>query len=137
MEMSSISGPRQAIFPLVDPSRRCRSHLGDLTWEEPLFLDPGGTENPEDHIEFLAEQPRVKNGSPRGSMTIDALGLRRELLREQRFDRWRKLSALQKVVRLLPEEPEGREALAILEDAIRGDAEYAAMARCLRARPEL
>ena len=122
-------------FPLADPGRRCRNHSGDLDQEEPLFIDPGGAVNPEDHIEFLAEQPRAKNGSLRGRMTIGALGLTREPLRERRFDRYRMLSALKNVVRLLPDEPEGREALAILEGAIRDDAEYAAMARCLRATP--
>jgi uncharacterized protein (TIGR02646 family) len=121
-------------FPLADPSRRCPNHLGDLDQEEPLFIDPGAV-NPEDHIEFLAEQPRAKNGSPQGRITIRALGLRREPLRERRFDRYRMLATLKNVVRLLPEEPEGQEALAILEDAIRDDAEYAAMARCLRATP--
>jgi uncharacterized protein (TIGR02646 family) len=120
-------------FPLIDDSRRCHNHSDDLDQEEPLFIDPGGSVNPEDHIEFLAEQPRAKKGSRRGESTIDALGLRREPLRERRFDRWRTLSTLQNVVRLLPDEPEGREALAILEDAVRDDAEYAAMARCLKA----
>jgi hypothetical protein len=105
--------------------------LADLHQEEPLFIDPGAV-NPEDHIEFLAEQPRAKNGSPQGRITIRALGLRREPLRERRFDRYRMLATLKNVVRLLPDEPEGWEALAILEDAIRDEAEYAAMARCLK-----
>jgi len=121
-------------FPLADPSRRCHNHSADLNLEEPLFLDPGGAVNPEDHIEFRAERPRARKGSLRGRMTIRALGLRREPLRERRFDRYRTLSALKSVVRLLPDGPEAQEALAILKDAIRDDAEYAAMARCLMAR---
>jgi len=120
-------------FPLADTGRRCRNHSVDLHQEEPLFIDPGGAIDPEDHIEFLAEQPSARNGSLKGMLTISALGLRREPLRERRFDRYRMLSTLEKVVRLLPGEPEGREALAILEDSIRDDAEYAAMARCLMA----
>jgi|GEM_PF-3428357 len=47
---------------------------------------------------------------------------------------WGNPLGLKNVVRLLPDEPEGREALAILNDAIRDNAEYAAMARCLMAR---
>ncbi|HYU36113.1 MAG TPA: hypothetical protein VEW48_28470 [Thermoanaerobaculia bacterium] len=125
---------KKNLFPLIDAGRRCRNHLADLNQEEPLFIDPGGAVNPEDHIEFLAEQPRAKKGSRQGRLTIRALALRREPLRERRFDRYRMLSALKNVVRLLPDEPEGQEALAILEDAIRNDAEYAAMARCLIAR---
>lgn len=124
-------------FPLVDAGLRCRNHRTDLSVEEPLFLDPGGAVNPEDHIEFLAEQPRARKGSLRGRMTIQALGLRREPLRERWFDRYRMLAILNDVVRLLPDEPEGQEALAILKDSLRDDAEYAAMARCLMARDPL
>lgn len=122
-------------FPLVDAGRRCRNHLTDLSQEEPLFIDPGGAIDPEADIEFHAEQPRARNGSRRGRMTIRALGLRREPLRERRFDRYRMLSALRNVVRLMPDEPEGQEALVILEDAVRDKAEYAAMARSLMKKP--
>lgn len=121
-------------FPLADPSRRCRNHLGDLHLEEPLFLDPGGATNPEDHIEFLAEQPMAKNGSVQGWVTIEALGLQRELLREHRFKWYTMLSMLIDIVQLMPDAPLGQKALAELNAAVRDDAEYAAMARCLMAR---
>lgn len=117
-------------FPLADETRRCRNHLGSLADEEPLFIDPGA-EDPEEHIEYLAEQPRGRNGSRRGEETIEALGLRREPLREKRFDRYRLLKALRDVSLLLPNEREGQEAAAILEDAVRDEAEYASMVRCL------
>lgn len=126
---------KKSTFPLVDPSRRCRNHMADLHLEEPLFLDPGGDINPEDHIEFRRERPRARKGSLRGKTTIEALDLRREPLRERRYDRYQTLASLQKLVRLLPEDdPDVQEALAILREAIRDDAEYAAMARCLMAR---
>jgi uncharacterized protein (TIGR02646 family) len=122
-------------FPLVDPARRCHNHAADLDLEEPLFLDPGGAVNPEDHIEFRRERPRARKGSLRGKATIEALGLQREPLRERRYDRYQTLASLQKLVRLLPDDDSDvQEALAILRDAIRDDAEYAAMARCLMAR---
>ncbi|HBL29845.1 MAG TPA: hypothetical protein DD490_23660, partial [Acidobacteria bacterium] len=96
---------KKSAFPLADESRRCRNHRADLTLEEPLFLDPGAVD-PEAHLEFLAEQPRERNASEPGRVTIEALGLRREELRERRFDLYRKLVALQNVVHLLPDEPE-------------------------------
>jgi uncharacterized protein (TIGR02646 family) len=120
-------------FPLRDAGRRCRDHRGDLTQEEPLFLDPGVVE-PEEHIEFAAEQPMAKNGSLQGLVTIEALGLRREPLRERRFDRFKMLELLQKVVHLLPGDSEGREARDLLNAAVRDDAEYAGMARSLLRR---
>jgi uncharacterized protein (TIGR02646 family) len=115
-------------FPLRDAGLRCRNHRMDLAQEEPLFLDPGAVD-PEDHIEFAAEQPIAKNGSPRGLATIEALGLRREPLRERRFDRYKILTTLQEVARLLPEDPLGRKALSILSEAQLDGAEYASMAR--------
>lgn len=120
-------------FPLLDPARRCRNHLGDLSLEEPLFLDPG-TDDPEDHIEFSAEQPKARSGSLRGEATIEALGLWREELREIRFDRYQKLEALKNVAQIMPGDPLGQRAQALLDDAVQDQAEYASMARCLMRR---
>jgi uncharacterized protein (TIGR02646 family) len=117
-------------FPLLNDSRRCRNHLGDIALEEPLFIDPGETD-PEEHIEFVGEQPVAKDGSARGQATIRALGLQREPLRERRFDRYRILAALKDVALLMPGDPLGQQALDILRDAVEDQAEYAAMARCL------
>jgi uncharacterized protein (TIGR02646 family) len=121
-------------FPLEDAGQRCRNHQADLAKEEPLFLDPGA-EDPEIHIEFAAEQPVAKNGSLRGLTTIEALGLRREPLRERRFDRYKMLIALKDVVRLLPQDALGQRALHILNDAVGDSAEYAGMARSLLKPP--
>ena len=117
-------------FPLASPSRRCPNHLGDLAGEDPMFLDPG-TIDPEAHITFSAEQPVARPNSLQGEATIEALGLRREPLRERRFDRYQILVFLRKVIKLLPGELEGREASELLAAAVRDDAEYAAMARAL------
>lgn len=121
-------------FPLKDASRRCRSHRGELSLEEPLFLDPG-IDDPEQHIEFSNEQPIARNGSLEGEATIVALGLRREELREVRFDFFQKLEILKDVVRLYPDEPIGQRARAALERAVQDRAEYASMARCLMRQP--
>ena len=97
----------------------------DLHLEEPLFLDPGGAVNPEKHIEFRRQRPRARKGSLQGRRTIEALGLRREPLRERRYDRYQMLTSLPKdSVRLLPnDDPDVQEALAILKKAVRDDAE--------------
>jgi uncharacterized protein (TIGR02646 family) len=121
-------------FPLIDDGRRCRNHREDLALEDPLFIDPGETD-PEDHIEFVGEQPVAKDGSLRGLETIKALGLQREPLRERRFDRYRMLAALKNVALLMPDDPLGQQALGILADAVEDRAEYAAMARCLMETP--
>lgn len=122
-------------FPLQDPGHRCLNHLGDLVLEEPLFIDPVEVD-PEDHIEFSAEQPMARNGSPQGAVTIQALGLQREPLRERRFDRYKILLSLKNVVAKLPsDDPDRQEALAILNNSVKDSAEYAAMARSLMSRP--
>lgn len=126
---------KKNLFPLLDEHNRCRNHLGELQGEQPSFIDPGGTADPQDHIEFAAEQPRAREGSALGTATILALGLMREELRERRFDRYRMLAALKDVTVLLAEETEGREAAQILADAAEDRAEYASMARSLMSLP--
>lgn len=121
-------------FPLEDAAQRCRNHLGDLGAEQPLYVDPGAMD-PEQHIEFAAEQPVARNGSLRGAETIQGLGLLREALRERRFDRYRMLAALKDVVALLPDDSLGQQASVILTDAVQDSAEYASMARCLMRQP--
>jgi uncharacterized protein (TIGR02646 family) len=121
-------------FPLQNPKLRCRDHLGNLTLEEPLFIDPGAA-NPEDHIEFSAEQPIARNGSLHGLETIKALGLLREPLRERRHDKYVMLSTLRDVALLNANQPLGQRARDLLDKAVADDAEYASMARCLMSKP--
>ncbi len=124
---------KKNFFPLQNPKRRCQDHMGDLTLEEPLFLDPGL--NPEDHIEFAAEQPKARDSSLKGVETIKALGLLREPLRERRYDKYVQLSTLRDVALLYPDEPLGQRARSVLDRALGDDAEYASMARCLMRKP--
>ena len=121
-------------FPLKDDGRRCHNHRADLTLEEPLFIDPGSVD-PEAHIEFSAEQPVAKNGSLEGETTIEALGLRREELREVRFDRYQMLSTLKNVATLFPDHALGQDARRMLEKKVQDSAEYASMARSLMRQP--
>jgi len=121
---------KKNFFPLEDANLRCRNHQQELNLESSLFIDPGVVD-PEDHIEFKAEQPVAKNGSRQGETTIEALGLRREPLRERRFDRYKMLSILKDVAKLLPNDVTGQEAIAFLNAAVEDAAEYASMARSL------
>jgi len=121
-------------FPLKDASRRCLNHQGDLTQEEPLFIDPGAMD-PERHIEFSREQPRARKGSPEGEETIRALDLRREPLRERRFDWYKSLKLIKRIAFGHPDEEERREALAFLHEMTQDTAEYASMIRCLMRQP--
>ncbi len=74
-------------------------------------------------------------GRPKGERTIEALGLRREELREVRFDRYQMLSTLKNVATPFPDDPLGREARQILEKAVQDSAQYASMARSLMRKP--
>jgi uncharacterized protein (TIGR02646 family) len=71
------------LFPLRDPSRRAKRKADKLTLEEPMFLDPA-SEDPQDHIGFREEYPFAINGSDRGELTWQALGLAREPLADRR-----------------------------------------------------
>jgi uncharacterized protein (TIGR02646 family) len=68
-------------FPLVDEAAHATAPGGELL-EEPLLLDPF-TDDPEAHLEFLAEgaiRPATDGQgtpSPRGAKTIEVLGLDR------------------------------------------------------------
>lgn len=73
-------------FPLKDGRRRARSHVHDLTREEPLLIDPAG-QDPRKHIGFRQEYAFAINGSPAGERTIELLGLNREEIVEVRRKR--------------------------------------------------
>ena len=69
-------------FPLVDESVRARSHHQFLCDEQPLLLDPGGPQNPRDHIRFARDFPVGQ--SDMGRETIKVLKLDREPLNKRR-----------------------------------------------------
>lgn len=48
---------KKNLFPLLDPSVRARGPANDLSAERPLLLDPGGLDDPRDHIKFRREVP--------------------------------------------------------------------------------
>jgi hypothetical protein len=48
---------KRNLFPLVDPARRARRPDDPVTAETPMIIDPGGTEDPRDHIRFRGPVP--------------------------------------------------------------------------------
>jgi uncharacterized protein (TIGR02646 family) len=81
---------KRNVFPLGYPARRAKKKGDDLSLESASLIDPAGTEDPRDHIEFHDEVPRGKTA--KGATTISVIGLddgahdewRRERLAELR-----------------------------------------------------
>ncbi len=124
---------KRSLFPLADPATRARNHRGDTSREAPLFIDPAETD-PEEHIGFRREIPFPVNGSPRGTATIRALGLDREILNERRRDELTELEVLHKLVQLEPGATSDLRALIdeareILARAVSDAGEFSSMVR--------
>lgn len=92
------NGRKNDFFPLKDPAARARFHLDDVSGEEPLLLDPGGSGDPREHIRFREEYADGLTGA--GQTTIGVLGLNREALLDERLKRLKKLRALRDLIRL-------------------------------------
>ena len=102
------------LFPLRDPALRAHRHDDDISLEEPMFIKPD-EDDPRDHIGFRAE---VGHGSsPRGQATVEALGLNRDELCEERLERLQTLRALRRIVALGPERLEDVEFQAEVVEA--------------------
>lgn len=50
------NGNKSYLFPLADDAERARSHRDDIARERPLLLDPGGADDPREHIRFRQER---------------------------------------------------------------------------------
>lgn len=81
------------LFPLIDHARRAKSHHDDIKNEQPLFIHPP-EEEPQEFLEFHEEYLCATHGNKRGTVTIDVLGLNRELIAERRNDALAVLTAL-------------------------------------------
>ena len=67
------SSYKSDLFPLADETKRAKGPSSDLADEQPLLLDPGGVDDPEDHIGFHDEVPVGR--SEKGRTTVQAIGL--------------------------------------------------------------
>ncbi len=117
---------KKNLFPLVDSSKRAKSHRDEIANEKPLFINPA-EDNPEDYISFRAEIPYAINNNRKGKITIKNTGLDREPLNEKRRDYYDQLRLI--FILANSSEPESGEAKAFLLRVIQDASEYAAMAR--------
>lgn len=87
---------KREFFPLKDPTKRALSHNDDLAREVPLLIDPGGRENPRDHITF--QHDRAVGVTALGKTTIQVVGLNRMDLLEARLSRLGEIKRLLEIV---------------------------------------
>lgn len=120
-------------FPLVNPTKRARSHHDNVTRERPLLVDPVG-QDPRDHIRFYNHTP--EGLTPQGRMTIDGIGLRREALRQDRLNKIAEINRLYDFLELAAENPgiaklqaKAEEARKLIEAAKQPEAEFSSMVR--------
>ena len=107
---------KKDLFPLEDPAARARSHRDDVSGEKPLLLDPGGPDDPREHIRFRQEHAVCLTET--GQTTIEVLGLNREELLDERLKRLKEIRALQHTVRVYAGSTEP-DRVALREDARR------------------
>lgn len=79
---------KRNLFPLVDPSKRARTHHDDLKQEEPLLIDPA-RDDPDEHLYF--DRERIRARTNKGATTIRVLGLDRPELNKMRRERYAEL----------------------------------------------
>lgn len=92
-------------FPLADESKRATSPDHDCSREESLILHPEW-DFPEDHITFVNEVVKSKNGSLKGFETIKRTGLDRIELEDSRYVHLKTLKILARVARSASNEAE-------------------------------
>ncbi len=95
---------KRNLFPLADAATRLSSHHDDPSREEPLLVDPGGSDDPGAFIGFREEYPFAIGGNPKGTATIEMLGLDREELAEARRDAFKPFILILLSVRALEQE---------------------------------
>jgi uncharacterized protein (TIGR02646 family) len=127
---------KQNLFPLQNPTERATNHHQNITFEKPLFLDPG-KDNPEKFIGFRGEIAFAIEGNLRGKATCDSLRFNERSLPEARLQRLQLLKSLSQIVQLAAKQPtntelqkEAQKAQELLDKAILDDAEYSAASRC-------
>jgi uncharacterized protein (TIGR02646 family) len=116
------------LFPLLDPSKRARSHRADIKSEQPLFINPA-EDDPQGFISFKRDRLFALDGNARGEATIKMLGLDRMELNQERRDYYEKLRLIYSLAFADPPHPSSDEAKALLEKSMRESEPYAAMAR--------
>lgn len=133
---------KKDLFPLVDDCERVRDHHGNLDRERPLLVDPGGVEDPRDHIRFHQEIPVHR--TEQGRVTIESIGLDRSALNETRKKHLDNLKRAREIVKFFPlllaDNPDAlqviQEARNFLNSAVKACAIFSSMARDLLAEEQ-
>lgn len=136
---------KRNLFPLVDPTKRAKSHKDNLAEESPLFIHPQD-DDPEKYIEFIGDKPRAIKGNPKGKITIEKTGIDRPFLGdEQRFTKYQTYKVLYQSMRRLQSfldhahldpviHQEFQQSIIDIQrqlaDAQQDEAEFASMIRC-------
>ena len=116
-------------FPLSTPANRALNHRGNILYEDPQFIHPV-IDQPEDHIEFNEEIPKPKDTSLKGQITIEKLGLDRELLNEQRRQKFNSIILIYSLAKGHPETDQKEAAKSFIKESQLNQSEYASMVRC-------
>jgi hypothetical protein len=115
------------LFPLVNESKRVRSHHGDVSLEDPYLIDPTIID-PRDHIYFDNELVRWK--TEYGKQTISICGLDRESLNDERRELIENIKS--RIVTVVNEKhmnpADVKEAKTFLRNAVSPSAPYSATA---------
>ena len=125
---------KKNLFPLQTPASRAASHHSDIKNEDPYFIHMAD-EDPEAFITFNEEVPKAVDGSIRGKITIDRLGLARELLNEERRKTLQKVKDIYRLAKGYPDtnpvlKQEAKEVVTkYYNEAQKDDTEYASMLR--------
>lgn len=124
------AGNKGNLFPLLDESKRVKSHEGDINEEAPLLLDPGGEgeNDPRKHIIFEGQFPRYNTYY--GEKTIVICGLNRDELNNNRkklIDDIESRIAILKT-RSVQKKSIVEKAKIFIKDSIKANAEFSATA---------
>lgn len=123
-------------FPLEDERLAVRSHVeaDRIADERPVFIDPS-REDPSTHLEFRREYVAAANSSPRGRVTIEAIGLNRTALAERRRERrsliWGCIVALRERLSAADGDADCLGLVAALSEAASSQGEFAALGRAV------
>lgn len=86
------TGNKGNLFPLINESKRAKSHHDDISQEESVLIDPSGPKDPRDHIyfesQFLSGKSFIfiRGKTVFGKRTIEICGLDREELNDKRAE---------------------------------------------------
>ena len=122
---------KRSLFPLRNPTLRAQKYTDSINLEEPLIINPGGSEDPRDHVKFREEF--AVGQTEAAKTTIRVLGLNRPGLIEDRRNRLAELRTILRIARLLEMDMSSdllalkEEALCKLTEWVRPDSKYSAM----------